>query len=90
MSLSSFNLAAFLATKNQTATRSPHRFPPQWDGQEKQTKGKTHGLKERQSNRTTKKIQTLVVILQKIMIIIKIIMSMQNKLYTIQFHHLTD
>jgi len=57
----------------------PPPLPPQRDGEEKWTKGETRVLRERQFNETTK--QSLIIIL----LIIRIIMKMQNTLWTIQF-----
>jgi len=42
--LSCRGLTQQLATKHWMAAHSPIRFPPQWDGEEKWTKGETHGL----------------------------------------------
>jgi len=56
-------------------------LPPQQDGEEKWTKGKTHGLRYRQFNKATKEILLLLLLI----IIILIIINMQNKLYIIQF-----
>jgi len=50
----------------------------QRDGEEKWTKGETHGLRKIQFNKT-KEILILLILLM-------LLMNMQNKPYTIQFH----
>jgi len=59
-------------------------LPLQWDGEEKWTKGKPHGLRLTQFNKSIKEILLLVLILIIIMMIM-ITMNMQKTLYTIHF-----
>jgi len=74
------------ATKTQQPLAHPCPSPPAGWGGEWKT-GETHGLRYRQSNKTTKEILIRIAMILKIIIRIIIIINMQNKLYTIKFSH---